>query len=95
MKIGAVRSQCSDAAAALRVAGYCISGRGRFHSDPHILGEIYACVVGKHAAVRNSNSQFAAPYLAHTDLVAHALDVWLDAAPERDLADADGAALSR
>ena len=71
------------------------SGRGRYHSDPHILGEIHACVVGKHAAVGNSNSQFAAPYLAHTDLVAHALDVWLDVSPELDLADADGAALAR
>src|SRR6185436_8312624 len=72
-----------------------ISNRGGYHSDPHILGEIHACVVGKHAAVSNSNSQFAAPDLAHADLVAHALDAWLDVSPELDLADADGAALSR
>jgi len=62
---------------------------------PHILGEIHACVVGKHAAISNSNSQFAAPYLAHTDLVAHALDTWIDVSPKPDLADADGAALAR
>src|SRR4030095_9554867 len=95
MKIGAVRSRRSHAAAALRVAGYRISGRGRDHSDPHILGEIDACVVGKYAAVSNSNSQLAAPDLAHADLVAHALDAWLDVSPELELADADGAALSR
>ena len=95
MKIGVVRLRRSHAAAALRVAGYRISDRGRDHSDPHVLGEIYACVVGKHAAVSNSNSQFAAPYLAHTDLVAHAFDVWLYVSSELDLADADGAALAR
>src|SRR5204862_5137734 len=46
------------------------------------------------AAISNSNSQFAAPYLAHTDRVAHALDGRLDVSPELDLADADGAALA-
>jgi hypothetical protein len=95
MRIGAARSRHFHAAAALRMAGYRMSDGGRYHSDSHFLGEIYACVVGKHAAISNSNSQFAAPYLAHADLVAHALDVRLDVSPELDLADADGAALAR
>jgi hypothetical protein len=33
--------------------------------------------------------------LAHTDLVARALDVWLYVSSELDLADADGAAFAR
>lgn len=45
-----------------------ISDRGCYRPDPHILGEIYACVVGKHAAIRNSKSQFTTPYMAHIDL---------------------------
>ena len=73
----------------------CISDRGCYQSDPHILGEKYACVIGKYSAVRNSKSQFAAPYLAHTDLISHALDVWLYVSSELDLADADGAAFAR
>jgi hypothetical protein len=50
-----------------------------------------------HASSANtlpSNSQFAAPYLAHTDLVAHAVDVRLDVSSELDLAGTDGAALA-
>jgi hypothetical protein len=59
----------------------------------HIHGDIDACVIGQYAAVGNCDSQSAAPYLAHADLVSHALDVWLDVAAEPDLADADGAAM--
>jgi hypothetical protein len=95
MKIGAARSRHFYAAAALLVVRCRISGRGCYQSDSHILGEIHASVIGEYTAVRNSNSQFAAPYLAHTDLVAHALDVRLDVSPELDLANADGAALAR
>ena len=72
-----------------------ISDRGCDQSDPHILGEIHACVVGKHAAIRNSKSELTTPYEAHADLVAHALDVWFYISSELDLADADGAALAR
>src|SRR5580658_6742071 len=72
-----------------------ISDRGCDQSDPHILGEIDAGVVGKHAAIGNCKSQLATPDETHINLVAHALDVWPYITPELDLADADGAALAR
>jgi hypothetical protein len=72
-----------------------LSDRGRYQSHSHIVGDIDAGVVGKYPAVRDSKSQFAAPDLAHADLVSHALDARLDVAPELHLADADGAAFAR
>jgi hypothetical protein len=55
-----------------------ISDRGHYQTDPHVFGNIDACVISKHAAVRNSKSQFAVPYLAHINLIAHASDFWRD-----------------
>jgi hypothetical protein len=71
------------------------SDRGRYQTNPHISGNVDACVIGEHAAVRNSESQFAAPHLAHINLIAHASDFRRDMPCELHLANADGAAFAR
>jgi hypothetical protein len=54
------------------------SARGRYQTNAHVSGNVDADVIGEHAAVRNSESQSAAPYLAHVNLIAHTSDVWCD-----------------
>ena len=55
------------------VCGF-ISGRGHDQAHPHVLGDIDAGIIGKHAAVRNSERQFAASYLAHINLIPNTPD---------------------
>src|SRR5262249_10333642 len=77
ISLAAQRRRSPDSRPNFYCADYS-SDRGRYQTNPHISGNVDACVIGEHAAVRNSENQFAAPHLAHINLIAYAFDFWRD-----------------
>src|ERR1700737_5205600 len=71
------------------------SGGGSDQADPQVVGEVDASVIGKHAAVGNTQDQLPAPHLMHLNIIAHALNVRRDVPAEFYLANPDRTALAR